>query len=104
MRLWNWWKRIDSTPKRSDPDALRYAETMIDPQSLPEYRRRADNFGKLSDLDLVYVQGFAPSSGAAAELSRRSMEATRDLKATLDSANNRIYFLNIILTVYTAAL
>jgi hypothetical protein len=113
MRLWGWWRRGEAvaptSPEASDPDALKEIEDQIKPNLgtpalLPVYQHQTELLRKLSDVDLVYIHRVDPSRGAGIELDRRITNATRELEASLDSANDRIYFLNAILTIYTAAL
>jgi hypothetical protein len=96
-------------PVTSNADALKEIEERIrpnlgNPRLLEVYRQEAERLRELSEEDLVYIDRVDPGRGAAAELTRRGMEATRTLSRSLHSADNRIYWLTVVLTLYTVAL
>ncbi len=91
------------------PDAITQLEDRIkgglgNPAMLPIYRQDAARLRELNDDELVYIDRLHPGLGAAAELSRRNMEATRDLTRSLSRANSRLYALTVVLGLYTVAL
>ena len=114
MLLWNQWGRRKkkgavTNPEVSNADALKELEERIrpnlgNPNLLSVYRKEAERLRELSDDELVYIDCVDSGRGAATELARRSMEATRGLKHSLDSANNRIYWLTAVLGFYTVLL
>lgn len=113
MLIWNHLGRRKGgaipEPVTTNPDALREIEDRIRPNLgtptlLPVYKQEAERLRELSEEDLVYIDRVDPGRGAAAELTRRGMEATRSLSRSLQSADNRIYWLNFVLTLYTVAI
>jgi hypothetical protein len=99
----------DTTAGPEHPDAVKHLEDRIkgglgNPELLPVYKKDAERLRELSDDELVYIDRLHPGLGAAAELSRRTMDATRELKRSLDSANNRIYWLTAVIGLYTVLL
>lgn len=100
---------VGAVPVSDNPDPVTEFEDRIrpnlgNPDLIPHYKKEAERLRDLTDDELVYIDRLHPGFGAAAELARRSTDATRELKKSLDSANNRLYWLTFVLGLYTVAL
>ena len=59
----------------------------------------------VSDEELVRLPGtMQPARACLAEMGRRQLKASRDLRVAIEKTSRRLYALNVVLNIYTVAL
>lgn len=70
-----------------------------------EAAKQSFEFGSLTDTELISLASTNSMSDViAAEISRRQLNASSALKIALEKTSRRLYWLNVVLAIYTVAL